>query len=41
MGEGDCAREPEIDGDPYSGIDARCCGSGAEPSKKLKEAKTE
>ena len=38
---GDCALEPGIEGDPYSGIEARCCGSGSEPSKKLKEVNTE
>ena len=41
IGVGDCALEPGIDRDTYSGIEARCCGSGSEPSKKLKEANTE
>ena len=40
-GVGENTLETEIDGDPYSGIDARCCSSGSEPSKKLVEANSE
>ena len=40
-GVGENTPEPGIDGDPYSGIEARCCGSGSEPSKKLVEVNTE
>ena len=40
-GVGENALELGIDGDLYSGIDARCCGSGSEPSKKLVEANSE
>ena len=40
-GVGENALELGIDRNPYSGIGARCCGSGSEPSKKLVEANSE